>query len=161
MGFGWLFGTKKVQPKIPLPGSRPFDEKTFQFSKKFGKDTLIEPEHLQAAAGFDQVFNPPEPVGKRASPRSMMSTFGEQEVESVAPPAVKKPIYLKVNLYEKILWEVDTLKYDCIKLQQVNNHLETSEYNEEHHFEKLKKDLKALHDKLQRVDKTLFKYSGE
>ena len=160
MVLGWLFGTKKVQPKIPLPGSRPFDEKTFQFSKKFGKDKLIEPEHLQAAAGFDQPLNFSEATG-RAPPRLIKSAFGTEETESTAPRVTKKPIYLKVNLYEKILWEVDTLKYDCIKLQQVNNHLDTSEYNEEHHFEKLKKDLKALHDKLQRIDKTLFKYSGE
>ncbi|MBI4980043.1 hypothetical protein HZC30_00630 [Candidatus Woesearchaeota archaeon] len=161
MGLGWLFGTKKVQPKIPLPGSRPFDEKTFQFSKKFGKETLIEPEHLQAAAGFDKLFSFPEPAGRGAPPGPMMPSFGEQEVEPTALPVAKKPIYLKVNLYEKILWEVDTLKYDCIKLQQVNNHLETSEYNEEHHLEKLKKDLKALHDKLGRIDKVLFKYPGE
>lgn len=160
MGLGWLFGTKKVQPKIPLPGSRPFDEKTFQFSKKFGKETLIEPEHLQAAAGFDQPFSFPEAIG-RAPSRSMRSSFGEQETEPILPRAAKKPIYLKVDLYEKLLWEVDTLKYDCIKLQQINTHLETSEYNEEHHFETLKKDLKALHDKLQRVDKTLFKEPGE
>lgn len=160
MGLGWLFGTKKVQPKIPLPGSRPFDEKTFQFSKKFGKETLIEPEHLQAAAGFDQPLSFPEAMG-RAPPRPMRSPFGEQEAELTTPRATKKPIYLKVELYEKLLWEVDTLKYDCIKLQQANNHLETSEYNEEHHFEKLKKDLKALHDKLGRVDKILFKESRE
>ncbi len=160
MGLGWLFGTKKVQPKIPLPGSRPFDEKTFQFSKKFGKDTLIEPEHLQAAAGFDQPLSFPEATG-RVPPRPMRSPFGEQEAEPAAPRAAKKPIYLKVELYEKLLWEVDTLKYDCIKLQQINNHLDTSEYNEEHHFEKLKKDLKALHDKLGRIDKILFKYPGE
>ncbi len=160
MGLGWLFGTKKVQPKIPLPGSRPFDEKTFQFSKKFGKDTLIEPEHLQAAAGFDQPFNFPETTS-RAPPRPMRSPFGEQEAELATPRTAKKPLYLKVDLYEKLLWEVDTLKYDCIKLQQINSHLETSEYNEEHHFEKLKKDLKALHDKLGRVDKILFKESRE
>lgn len=160
MGLGWLFGTKKVQPKIPLPGSRPFDEKTFQFSKKFGKDTLIEPEHLQAAAGFDQPFNFPEAIG-RAPPKPMRSAFGTEEIEPAVSRVAKKPIYLKVNLYEKILWEVDTLKYDCIKLQQINNSLDTSEYNEEHHSEKLKKELKALHDKLQRIDKILFKYPGE
>lgn len=154
-----------MQPKIPLPGSRPFDEKTFQFSKKFGKDTLIEPEHLQAVAGFDQPFSFPESVGrgtnKGAPPKPIMPSFGEPEVGSTALLAAKKPIYLNVNLYEKVLWEVDALKHDCIRLQQINNHLDTSEYNEEHHYDKLKRDLKVLHDKLQRIDKVLFKGLGE
>lgn len=150
MGLGWLFGKKKVLPKVPFPEGQPFDEKTFQFSKKFDGDTVIGPEHLQAAAGYNQPFNLPESASRTTPSAPMPASNYNSE-----------PLFVKVEAYQRILGEIDGLKGNLNKLQEVNRRLESSEYNEENNFEKLKKAMKMAHDKLLQVDKTLFKYQGE
>ncbi len=155
MGLGWLFGKKKVLPKIPLPEGRPFDERTFQFSKRFEGETVIEPGNLQAAAGFNQPFNFPE-----STPRS--SDMTSTPDASVAPvTADGEPVFIKVDAYQRILGEIEGLKSNLLLLQESHRKLESSEYNEENHFEKLKKAMKQAHDRLLQIDKTLFKYQGE
>jgi hypothetical protein len=154
MGLGWLFGKKKVLPKVPLPEGQPFDERTFQFSKRFEGETVIEPENLQAAAGFNQPFNFPE-----SRPRSPGMT--SMPTAPLAPAQSSEPVYIKVDAYQRILGEIEELKTDLTKLQEAQRKLESSEYNEENHFEKLKKAMKQAHDRLLTVDKTLFKYQGE
>ncbi|MFA6461415.1 MAG: hypothetical protein WCV90_04045 [Candidatus Woesearchaeota archaeon] len=153
MGLGWLFGKKKVLPKVPFPEGQPFDENTFQFSKRFNGETVIEPEHLQAAAGYNQPFNLPE-SGSRTMSSSTSAPMPASNFNS-------EPLFVKVDAYQRILGEMDGLKSNLNKLQEVNRHLESSEYNEENNFEKLKKAMKMAHDKLLQVDKTLFKYQGE
>ncbi|MEK6938943.1 MAG: hypothetical protein AABX04_07940 [Nanoarchaeota archaeon] len=155
MGLGWLFGKKKVLPKVPLPEGLPFDEKTFRFSKKFGGDTVIEPEDLHAAAGFNQPFNLPENAPRALRPGS---TPAPTPTETGMSP---EPVFIKVDAYQRILGEIDEVKSNLIKLQEANRHLESSEYNEENHFERLKKAMKQAHDQLLQVDKTIFKYQGE
>ncbi|MEK6845160.1 MAG: hypothetical protein AABY26_00255 [Nanoarchaeota archaeon] len=53
------------------------------------------------------------------------------------------------------------MKSELNQLKDINTKLETSEYNEEHNFDKLKKAMKNIHDRLLSVDKTLFKVQGE
>jgi len=155
MGLEWLFGKKKVLPKVPLPEGQPFDDRTFQFSKRYEGETVIEPGNLQAAAGFNQPYSVPE-----SSPRapSMTST-----PSATAPEAQyqSEPIYIKVDAYQRILGEIEDLKKNLASLQESHRKVESSEYNKENHFEKLKKSMKQIHDRLLLVDKTLFKYQGE
>jgi len=152
MGLGWLFGKKKVLPKVPLPEGRPFDERAFQFSKRFEGETVIEPGNLQAAAGFNQPFNLPE-----SQPRSP----GMTSMPAPALSNASEPVYIKVDAYQRILGEIEELKTNLTQLQEAQRKLESSEYNEENSFEKLKKAMKQAHDRLLLVDKTLFKYQGE
>lgn len=168
MALGWLFGKKRVAPKVPLPEGL-FDDKNLQFSKKFSGEKLIEPENLQAAVGFNQPFNlppdlevpAPSPKSKGKSKNAALPTFAQEKPESALPISSSGPVYVKVDVYREILQEVDVMKSELNQLKDINTKLETSEYNEEHNFDKLKKAMKSVHDRLLLVDKTLFKVQGE
>ena len=68
-----------------------------------------------------------------------------------------KPLFVRVEVYQKILGEIDSLRDDLKELNHFNGSLENSEYNEETNFVKLKKGVKVMHDRLLQVDKIIFK----
>jgi hypothetical protein len=67
------------------------------------------------------------------------------------------PLFVKVDVYQHILGGIEGLQKDARNLSSTSKKLDNSEFNEEAHFEKLKKELKVIHDKLLLADKTLFK----
>ncbi len=145
---GWLFGRKKEMPPVP---PRPEEGRALRFPGSARGERIIEPDEVKAAAGFGKgrdVFAEeipaPEPVQKLTQ-------------KQVAARLTAAPVYLKVGAYKKILGEVDSLRSDLLHLQERNTHLQSSEYNEEHHFTKLRRHVKVLHDYLLQVDRTLFK----
>ena len=165
---GWLFGKKKVVAKVPFPEGKGFNEKTLQFSKSSSEDRVIEPEKIKEAAGLEKPVSPPpkeEPVPENLPPEAPeifpevqseqpqefvppMNPFSEQRVE---------PLYIKMDVYQKILEELGEIKNKLSTLKGVSKDLVASEYNEEHHFVKLKKVTKTMHDKLLQADKIIFK----
>lgn len=163
MALSWLFRKKKIVPQVPFPEGKPFNERTFQFSKKFSGETLIEPEHLQAAAGFNQPFTFPEsesPAFQSSQKQFSSRLISKSPFESAPFPTTgmpAEPVYVKVEVYQKILGELDDIKSNLNKLQETNRKLESSEYNEEHKFDKLRRAMKITHDRLLQIDKTLFK----
>ena len=172
---GWLFGKKKV-PRVPFPEGKPLDEKMFDAGalrlpgkiSRDGRNKVIEPESLKAAAGFDQPldlpedtdFNLPElkeelpeerkeaPRLRNPFPRSSPSPFFGQS---------SNPLYVKVEVYQRLLGELNDMKNNLGTLHLINQKIGTSEYNEEGNFNKLKGEIKSMHDRLLLVDKTLFK----
>ncbi len=72
-----------------------------------------------------------------------------------------EPLFVKVDVYQHILGELDSMKIDLDALSGISKSLETSEYNEEDNFAKLKRTVRAIHDRLLQVDKTLFKSQGD
>ena len=62
-----------------------------------------------------------------------------------------------MDVYQKILEELGEIKNKLSTLKGVSKDLVASEYNEEHHFVKLKKVTKTMHDKLLQADKIIFK----
>jgi len=158
MGLGWLFGKKKVAPKVPLPEGGLFDEKTFQFSNKFGGERVIEPEHLQEAAGYKQRFNLPEEKIPDYKNRYAPAPTIENEQPSDNYEAT---VYVKVDTYQRLLSEIESIKVDTRKMQDACRIMENSEYNEEKSFDFLRRDLKLVNDRMLQVDKVLFKDLGE
>ncbi len=160
---GWLFGKKKnVVPQVPLPQGRPFDERSLQFPQRVMGDRVIEPEHLKAAVGI----NKPEPVEEQ--PKEMpMARSGPPpmrpeglQTEPDYPGRIQKnttPLYIKVNVYQQILGELDSLKKEMATLSETSKELDDSEYNEENNIASLKRSLKTLHDNILQADRTLFK----
>ncbi len=73
------------------------------------------------------------------------------------PVSGEGPLYIKKDAYQKILTEIHDLHGFLNKMKSATNILEKSEYNEEAHFERLKKTIKDMHDKLLQTDKVLFK----
>ncbi len=165
---GWLFGRKKAVPKVPFPEGKPFDEKALRFPAPSSSERVIEPEKVKEAVGFTKPMAFPEeemPVppsfpfpGAQRKPAAMPSPFESLPAFELGP---RQELYVKVEVYQKMLGEMDELRKRLWELGEANKHLQTSEYNEEHNFNKLRKFMKSLHDSLLHADKTLFKAQGE
>ena len=170
---GWLFGKKK-EPKIALPQGHPADEKELRFPSTPSKgQKVIEPDHMKKAAGMSRPVSKPAPrlpemptpaplpVKQDAKPvsRPMPSPFSNQKM---APPrfptetSMEGPLYVKVDVYQRLLGEIEDLKKDVRSLSHINNKLHVSEYNEDASFTKLQKVMKVMHDKLREMDERLF-----
>lgn len=172
----WLFGKKKLMPRVPFPEGKPFDENTLRFSKKSAGEKIIEPDDIKAAAGMNQSvfpdgdFNPEEKPWRKPSkgkffsfpgfskpmpamPSAPESVFPEER----APALAEGPLFIKMDVYRQILEDVDDLRKKTSELQEINKVLEKSEYNEETNFIKLNRAVKSMHDRLLQVDKKIFK----
>jgi hypothetical protein len=172
---GWLFGRKK--PKVPLPTGHPVDENALQFPALPSGDKVIEPESVKKAVGVGKPVAPqveekslsfpeerPAPPPLKESPGPMRSDPSQSMSAQPQPamvPHLNGPLFVKVGVYQRILGEVEDLKERVADLAEANRKLEDSEYNEEHHFEKLKRTIKVMHDRLLQVDKTIYKSQGD
>lgn len=149
---GWLFGKKRI-PKVPLPPGRLVDSGSLHFPERMARDKIIEPEEFNEAAGVEEPF--PQPMPKK------MKTAIPARQPTPEMPFPETPadnyFYIKVEVYRKILGELNYLKSKVFELNRINKHLESSEFNEEHNFDKLKKSIKNVHDRLLQTDKRLFK----
>jgi hypothetical protein len=163
---GWLFGKKKT-PRVPFPEPHA-GEDTLRFPAPPTSERIIEPNKLKEAAG---VVPPPaeeQPVQEPALPMEQAEPQPmAQPVAPVSPvprpsiPGHHPPLYVKITVYQRILGELDSLKHDLSHLHTVNEHLETSEFNEENNFSKLRRNVRVIHDRLLQMDKTLFKTQGD
>ena len=168
---GWLFGKKKKVPIVPFPEGRPLDEKTLQFPAAPPPQKVINPEELKKAAGVDVQ---PEIVPEKAG------SFDKGKIPAITPPKgparllqvpprqveeqifdQSRPLYIKVEVYQRILGEIDSLKESLHYLGTASKSLESSEYNEESNFEKLRKTMKNLHDNLLQIDQSIYKSQGD
>lgn len=153
---GWLFGHKKVQPKVPFPEGRTV-EGTLNFPGKNSRGRVIEPDEVKAAAGLEKPLVFPQP--ESPSPFSFKRTV-EMPPPSMAPfhsfeSASDGPLFLKLDSYQQVLSELNNIK---ATIASVN--ITISRYNEDEEFLKLRKSVKSLHDKLIAIDKVLFKGDG-
>jgi hypothetical protein len=155
---GWLFGRKKKVPKVPFPVGHSTNEQALQFPVTSpSRDRIIEPEEMKEAAGLDLPALPPmEPIEEMAAKNIPSKPIAPKSALTM-PQDRMAPIYIHVEVYRQILTEMDNLKHDVSELHTANKKLESSEYNEENNFMKLRRNIKALHDKLLNVDKIIFK----
>ena len=166
---GWLFGRKKVVPKVPFPQGRPFDEKALQFPSIDSSDRIIEPEKIKEAVGFSKPMAFPDEEENMPMPEDLPEepAFPFPTGKKYAPPAPssdlmpKHELYVKVEVYQRMLGELDELRQGFMDLQHINKNIEESEYNEENNFNKLRRGMKSLHDSLLQADKILFKSQGD
>ncbi len=152
---GWLFGRKK-EPRVPFPAGKPFEESTLQFPTKAWKGNVIEPEEVKAAAGLEEPLAFPEEMEGREVPRKKLSPL-----VPLISSGKKGSLYVKVDAYQRILGELDSLKSKLGEMKETSHHLETSEFNEENNFVKLKRLVRTVHDQMLLADKIIFKTQGE
>ncbi len=169
---GWLFGAKKV-PKVPLPQGYKLDEGALRFpSMSTPQQRVIQPEQVKQAVGFEKPYSFPEDIEEQANDQNdqNMPSYSEQPRESLASmpkmgftPATEKsnPLYVKVEVYQQILGQLDGLKSDLTHLTDSNRQLESSEYNEQNNFDRLRRSVKSMHDRLLQIDKELFNSQGD
>jgi hypothetical protein len=165
---GWLFGKKKKTPRVPFPEGKPFDEKELNLPSKLSGEKVIHPEDIKQAAGLEES----QPVKEEAIPEMpSKSAFPPMQEEAVplrreptmfSPETIMDddedgPLYIKVEVYQRILGEIDNLKTNITELSAVSKDLDNSEYNEEANFVKLKRAIKLIHDRLLQVDQIAFK----
>ena len=157
---GWLFGKKKV-PRAAFPEPHAADPNALRFPNRPSSDKVIEPEKVQEAVGLkkEQVATPSElpeiapPEQKVEPPKGLPRPMPQPEMVM----EVSEPLYIKIELYRRLLGEIEDLHSSLNKLNGVNRDLEQSEYNEENNFAKLRRAIKSMHDRLLQVDKILFK----
>ncbi len=65
--------------------------------------------------------------------------------------------FIRIDVYQNIISEIEALNEDLSNLSSIQKKMDTSEYNEEQHFNKLKREIKSLHDNFLQIDKILFK----
>ncbi len=168
----WLFGRKKAVPKVPFPEGKQIDEKALRFPASTPSERVIEPEKVKEAVGFNKPMAfPEEETGLEeelpAPPSFPFPKFASKPTESWKPslPSAefmpRQELYVKVEVYQRMLGELDELKKKIGELSETSKVLEVSEYNEETNFNKLRKFMKSLHDNLLHADKTLFKAQGD
>lgn len=166
---GWLFGKRKVVPQVPFPERKGTEESTLRFPPAPG-DRVFEPEQVKAAVGIGKRFSWGGDTSSERSSESMMgrtnTDLSADSVEasnsavsgpSAFPSSKSEPLYIKVEVYRHLLGEMESLRRDLSYLHTVTSHLQASEYNEEHHFTKLRRAMRGMHDRLLQVDKLMFK----
>ncbi|MBU0469906.1 MAG: hypothetical protein KKA62_05745 [Nanoarchaeota archaeon] len=158
---GWLFGRKKSVPKVPPAGR--LDDKALRFPTSLPQERVIEPEKVKEVVGFDKPVAFPEEIkaeveSKRVRKGPSFSGLPEPMSEMrLSSSTQDEDLFVKVDVYQRILGEMETVKKSLLELSETSTNLETSEYNEEKHFGRLKKQMKSLHDDLLSMDKTVFK----
>src|SRR3989344_6561324 len=154
---GWLFGKKKV-PRVPLPPGRFRDEGSLSFPNKVPVEKVIQPEAIKAAVGLKKPFAFSEEEENLEGSRPLPSfSSGLSSKPSMPMKTAEEPLYIKMEVYQRILGELEGLKTNLSNLNNLTKELEKSEFNEEHNFDKLKVDVKVMHDRLLQADKILFK----
>ena len=168
---GWLFGHKKVVPKVPFPQGRSLDEKALQFPSMDSSERVIEPDKVKEAVGFSKPMAFPdeetmpmdEDLPETPAPSFPSPTMGRYASSAPAASEMmpKHELYVKVDVYQRMLGELDELRRGFMDLQHISKNIDESEYNEENNFNKLRRGMKSLHDSLLQADKILFKSQGD
>src|SRR3989344_9114997 len=159
---GWLFGRRNKVPKVPLPKGSPIDDKALRFPTAPMPDKVIEPGKIKEAAGYDQMSFPEEEFAERGEMEfSGKASALKPRVTSEMRPRLPQPegqeLYVKMDVYQRILLEIEAATEKIDELYEINKSLEVSEYNEKDNFSHLRRLVKSLHDQLLHIDKTLFK----
>ena len=154
---GWLFGHKKV-PKVPFPEGRPLEEGSLRLPGKLSSQRIIEPDKIKEAAGFGRAmaFPEEEETPQPVFPPTKLAGLGRPKV-SPLEPVEASPLFVKMEVYQHLVAEMDEVKSIITELSHINRAVEKSEYNEEHNFVKLRRAVKGVHDRLLLADKIVFK----
>jgi hypothetical protein len=151
----WPFSKKKV-PQVPFPKGHPMGEHVKMPSQPAELPPVkapqkLAPEQIKEAAGIKEAAAmPPE-----------MSEEPMEEITMPEPvllrPDQSEPLFIKKDVYQRILGEIASLQGDLDNLHELNKDLEHSEFNEENHYAKVRRAVKSSHDRLVQVDNILFK----
>ncbi len=158
---GWLFGKKK--PKVPFPEGKKVPQGSLQFPSQAPTRKVIEPDKVKEAVGVDRPLPPsPPPMPMEevpVKPAPPVKIVAKREMVQLPPlqQQQEEPLFIKMDVYRKILSELDHLKVNFAELREFNRNLEEGEFNEEYKFTKLRRSVKGMHDRLLDIDKVLFK----
>jgi hypothetical protein len=143
-----LFSRKKKN--VPPPPQ----EGLLNFPKQPTVEKEILPDNIKQAAGVDKQEDivpplPEEPIQTEPAP------LPQPDVPEGY--VLQKPYFARITQYKKLVENLDCIKVEINGMDEITTSLEKSEYNENKDFEKLKSNLKKIHDRLLFVDDLIFK----
>ena len=141
---GWFFNKKKVI--VPLP---EHSDDLLKFPEPTAKS--IAPETIKQSVGLEE---PPQ-MPDMSSPENLAPGRGR-----VPTPVVQErayPFFLRVQDYQELIKDASDIKTHVLELDLTTEKLENSEFNENKNYEKLKRDLRKIHERLLYMDDLIFK----
>ncbi len=176
----WPFTKKKI-PRVPFPEAHQATDGTLRFPTMRPEERVIEPSRVKEAVGlempsiteeapslpsFDESLPEIPAPQVKSTPTPVAPSYPSRPTtRTTMPPAYSQPesepLFIKVDVYQRILGEIDSLKKDMNEMFETSKMLEASEYNEEENYAKMKRAVRIVHDRLLQVDKTLFKAQGD
>lgn len=158
---GFFFRKKKIE--VPAPPS----EDILKFPKA-SEISSIKPESIKEAVGIEKPSLPPEipPVPTKKEdlmsfeeiPPAPPELTSHSPLPSKRPQFVfKKPFFIRMQNYQLLIENLNNIKNKTAELDQTVMDLEKSEFNENKNYERLKNNLKKIHDQLLVMDDTIFK----
>lgn len=154
---GLFFRKKKIA--VPLPPS----EDLLKFPKpseiKVLKPEAREERKIKKAEDIEKLpFSLPELPKRMGIPSP---PFPFKPVFPSRPPEmfsfIQGPFFIRLQHYQMLLDNLNCIKTKTMDLDQTTERLEKSEFNENKDYERLKNDLKKLHDRLLFMDDLIFK----
>ncbi len=139
------------------------DDKALRFPASAPAERVIQTEQVKEAVGLASAKEFPsleEPEMLKPLPSLRMAprpALLETPLEEPETENTSVPLYLHVDVYKQILDAMTGIRGHLVELQEANKHLEKSEYNEEHNFDRLRKSVKSIHDRFLHMDKIIFK----
>ncbi len=157
-----LFSRKK-KVEVPEPPSedilkfpKPSEIKAIKPEEQIPQEELPVPEKIKKAVGVEklpeELETPPHKSELPSLPEPAFPTLPEKPPFKPTPIPLGKPSFLRIQHYQMLLDEMGSIKKNTAHLNQINEHLEKSEYNENKDYERLKNNLKKIHDGLLFID---------
>ena len=127
------------------------DEGSLRLPGKMSSQRVFEPDQIKEAAGLGRAMTfPDEEETPDYSVPEAPRPSGKQKLSPLPTKVEPNPLFIKME-------EMDEVKYKIKELSHINKAVETSEYNEEHNFVKLRRAVRGVHDRLLLADKIVFK----
>ena len=139
---GWFFKKKKVT--VPLP-EHSSDLLKFPTSTK-----IPAPEEIKQSVGLEE---PPTMPDMAMPEQEVPSTLPSTQIASTSA----YPFFLRVQSYQDLLKDASDIKTHVLELDLTTEKLENSEFNENKNYEKLRKELRKIHERLLYMDDLIFK----
>ncbi len=140
---GWFFKKKKVT--VPLP---EHSDDLLKFPESSSK--IPAPEEIKQSVGLEEPPQMPDMAPMEEPSLGVPKTFS-------APTAPAYPFFLRVQSYQELLKDASDIKTHVLELDLTTEKLENSEYNENKNYEKLRKELRKIHERLLYMDDLIFK----
>ena len=145
----WFFKKKKVT--VPIPENH---EDLLQFPRSSSKRTI--PEEIKKSVGLEE---PPQ-MPDMALPEEPTLGIGAAPAKTVTPAPnyqTAYPFFLRVQSYQELIKDTSDIKTHVLELDLTTEKLENSEFNENKNYEKLKRELRKVHERLLFMDDLIFK----
>lgn len=147
--------SKKRKLEVPLP---PPDD-LLKFPRPHQIEREIKLDEIEEAVGLEKVPSPvPEmPLPKRLSRSKEPFESSAFPTQFASAAITTKPFFIRVQPYQDLLKDLEKIRSGLSQLDLTSENLEKSEFNENKDYERLKSNLKRIHEELLLIDDLIFK----